>query len=222
MKGGITLASMHSDAHAAGCGCPDDSGSQRTPSQNLLFFRNFLRHPNRVGWLLPSSIYVVNSVLRPVNWQTARLLVEYGPGTGTFTRRILERMHPEAKLITFEIDPDFCDFLRKTISDPRFHLFEESAANIKSVLSRFGPGPADAVVSGIPFTMIPHELRIEIVQSTYSELREGGHFLVYQFSGAVRPYLEKSFGPVKGGLEVRNLLPTRIFFCQRDSNGSGK
>lgn len=209
---------MHSDAHAASYGCPDDSGSSGGPPQNLLFFRNFLRHPNRVGWLLPSSKYVVNSVLRPVDWNAARLLVEYGPGTGTFTRRILERMRPDAKLIAFEVDPDFCSFLRKTISDPRFHLFEESAANVHSVLKRFEPSQADAVVSGIPFTTIPPELRIQIIQSTHSALRMGGQFLVYQFSGGVKPYLERSFGDVERGLEIRNLLPTRIFFCQRRSD----
>jgi phospholipid N-methyltransferase len=150
-----------------------------------------------------------------VDWITARLLVEYGPGTGTFTRRILERMRPDARLIAFEVDPDFCSFLRRTISDPRFHLFEESAANVHSILKRFEPGQADAVVSGIPFTTIPPELRIQIIQSTHSALRVGGRFLVYQFSGGVKPYLERSFGDVERGLEIRNLLPTRIFFCQR-------
>ena len=36
--------------------------------------------------------------------------VEYGPGVGTFTTKILERMRPDATLIAFEINPDFIKY----------------------------------------------------------------------------------------------------------------
>src|SRR5438094_3104189 len=52
--------------------------------QTVLFARNFLKHPNLVGWMLPSSPFVVAQVLRQIDWQRARVIVEYGPGIGTF------------------------------------------------------------------------------------------------------------------------------------------
>src|SRR5262245_61413215 len=99
----------------------------------LVFMANFVKNPARVGWLLPSSRFVVNDVLKQIDWPRARVIVEYGPGTGTFTTRMLKRMRADAKLIAVEINPEFCRFLSKSVTDPRFHLVRESASEIDSI-----------------------------------------------------------------------------------------
>src|SRR5436853_7620874 len=91
-------------------------------SQLLLFARNFIKHPIMVGWMLPSSPFVVDSVLKQVDWNAARIIVEYGPGVGTFTTRLLERMRPDATLIALETNPEFFRFLKETLHDPRLRL----------------------------------------------------------------------------------------------------
>src|SRR3954447_345394 len=78
--------------------------------QMTLFARNFMKYPNLVGWMLPSSSFVVRQVLKQIDWKNARVIVEYGPGIGTFTKEILRRMHPEATLIALEVNPDFIEF----------------------------------------------------------------------------------------------------------------
>src|SRR5215831_18155099 len=130
--------------------------SRRRPSQLLLFARNFLKHPNMVGWMLPSSPFVVDSVLKQIDWRIARVIVEYGPGVGTFTTRVLERMHTEAILIALETNPEFVCFLNGSVRDPRFRLVHESATEIDAVLARLGFPLADYVISGIPFKTLPH------------------------------------------------------------------
>src|SRR5258705_5203082 len=99
-------------------------------SQLLLFARNFVKHPNMVGWMLPSSPFVVDSVLKQVDWEAARVIVEYGPGVGTFTTSVLERMRPDATLIALETNPEFFQFLNGSFRDPRLRLVQESAAEI--------------------------------------------------------------------------------------------
>src|SRR5690349_20168355 len=89
-------------------------------SRFLLFARNFVKHPNMVGWMLPSSPFVVDSVLKQIDWDSARVIVEYGPGVGTFTTHVLERMHRDATLIALETNPDFVRFLKDSLRDPRF------------------------------------------------------------------------------------------------------
>lgn len=74
---------------------------------------------------------------------------------------------------------------------------------------------ADYVISGIPFKTLPHHLRDGIVRKTHGILRPNGSFLVYQFSGAVLPYLERIFGNVSKDLELPNILPVRLFYCAR-------
>ena len=54
----------------------------------LLFFRNFFKHPKMLGSLMPSSPALIDRVLRPVQWDDARLIIEYGPGVGSFTTEI--------------------------------------------------------------------------------------------------------------------------------------
>src|SRR3954447_26943938 len=77
-------------------------------SNFVLFAKNFLKHPNAVGWMLPSSPWVVNDVLKQIDWERAKVIVEYGPGVGTFTTKVLERMRPDGTLVALEINPDFC------------------------------------------------------------------------------------------------------------------
>src|SRR5512138_2349146 len=88
-------------------------------SQALLFARNFLKHPNMVGWVLPSSRFLVNEVLKQIAWGKARVIVEYGPGVGSFTKALLDRMAPDAKLIALELNPEFYSYLQGSFHDPR-------------------------------------------------------------------------------------------------------
>jgi phospholipid N-methyltransferase len=184
-------------------------------SQLLLFARNFVKYPNRIGWMLPSSSFVVDSVLKQVDWAQAKVIVEYGPGVGTFTTRILERMRPDATLVALEINEEFVRFLDASLSDPRLRLVQESATDIDLVLSRLGLGQADCAISGIPFKTLPHGLRDTIVRKTYTVLRPKGSFLVYQLSSVVLPYLEQVFGTVSRDIELLNFMPARLFYCTR-------
>ncbi len=168
-----------------------------------------------VGWLAPSSRFVVDALLRNVDWTTAKVIVEYGPGLGAFTSRILERMRPDARLIVFEINPDFIRFLRGAFHDPRLHIEERSAELVDLTLGSMGLPQADYVISGIPFRPIPHKVRQTLVEKTHRVLRPGGKFLVYQFTDVVLPYLRERFAKVSSGRELLNVVPTRLFWCER-------
>ena len=188
---------------------------QTRREQLLLFARNFVKHPRMLGSLIPSSRFLIEQVLRQINWKRARVIVEYGPGVGTFTTEILRRMHPDATLVVFETNSDFVRFLRDSIQDPRLHIVHGSAEEVESLLARLGRGPADYVVSGIPFSTMPDDVRDTIIRRTHSALHPQGAFLVYQFSCGVLPYLERVFGYVYRGFEPRNILPARLFYCSR-------
>jgi phospholipid N-methyltransferase len=183
--------------------------------QLFLFAKNFVKHPGMIGWFLPSSRFVVDEVLSQINWPSARVIVEYGPGLGTFTREILRRMRPDATLIAFETNDEFYQYLSRSLRDPRFRLLHESCTEIESVLKQLNLSPVDYVISGIPFKTLPEKLRGEIVRKTHGALRPRGEFLVYQLSGAVRPYLERVFGPVRQDFAWLNIPPGRLFYCAR-------
>jgi phospholipid N-methyltransferase len=179
----------------------------------LLFASNFIRHPHMLGSIIPSSRYLVNQVLAPVDWQRAEVIVEYGPGVGTFTAEILRRMRPDARLIVFETNVDFVRHLRDALTDPRLYIEHASAAEVQTVIERLGlPRPA-YIISGIPLGSMPAPLQAEIVRKTREALAPGGEFHVYQFTSRVLPVLQRTFQHVRRSVERRNLPPAQLFVC---------
>jgi phospholipid N-methyltransferase len=186
----------------------------------LLFGRNFLKHPKMLGSLIPSSRFLVNHVLREVDWARARVFLEYGPGVGTFTTEILRRMRPDAVLIALETNADFVRFLQGKLRDDRLHVIHGSAADADAALARLGLSRADYVISGIPYTTMPADLRDLILRKTHSVLDPNGAFLVYQFTRTVLPYLRRVFGSVHQEFEPLNVMPARLFYCRHHANGA--
>jgi phospholipid N-methyltransferase len=195
--------------------------------QILLFGRNFLKHPKMLGSLIPSSRFLVNHVLSQVDWNRARVFLEYGPGVGTFTTEILRRMRPDAVLVVLETNTDFVQFLRAKLQDDRLHVVHGSAADAAAVLARLQLNRADYVISGIPYTTMPPELRESILRTTHGVLDPNGAFLVYQFTRAVLPHLQQVFGSVSEEFEPLNVMPARLFYCRHhvdrsSSDGNGR
>jgi phospholipid N-methyltransferase len=187
------------------------TGSRR--EQLLLFARNFFKYPRMLGSVIPSSHYLIEHLLRQVDWSRARVVVEYGPGVGTFTAEILSRMGPDATLVALETNEEFVRFLEGALDDPRLHVVHGSAQEVGPVLEQLGCGPADYVISGIPFSTMPEDVREDILRSTRLTLRPDGRLLVYQFSGKVWPHLRRVFPHVDREYEPRNVLPAWLFYC---------
>jgi phospholipid N-methyltransferase len=179
----------------------------------LLFAGNFIRHPYMLGSIIPSSRFLVDQVLEPIDWERARVIVEYGPGVGTITGEILRRMHPDAHLVAIETNKAFVRFLPTSLPDPRLHVVHDSAAEVQSVLQRLALPHANYIISGIPLGSMPERVRANIVANTRAALEPGGSFLVYQFTSRVLPVLQRTFGDVRRGFERRNLPPAQLFVC---------
>lgn len=182
--------------------------------QLLLFGRNFLKHPKMLGSLIPSSRFLVTRLLDEVDWPRARVVVEYGPGVGTFTGEILRRLPEDGAVVAIETNRDFVRYLSRAVRDDRLHLVHGSAADAREVLQRKKLGPADYVISGIPYTTMPPQVREQILKTTHDILHPTGAFLVYQFTRAVLPYLRQVFGTVQQEFEPRNIMPARLFYCR--------
>jgi phospholipid N-methyltransferase len=179
----------------------------------LLFASNFIRHPHMLGSIIPSSRYLVNQVLAPVDWERAAVIVEYGPGVGTLTAQILQRMRPDARLVVFETNGAFVKFLRNSLTDSRLHIEHTSAAEVQAVLERLGLPRPNYIISGIPLGSMPVPLQAEIVGKTRDALAPGGEFHVYQFTSRVLPVLQRTFQNVRRSVERRNLPPAQLFVC---------
>lgn len=181
----------------------------------LLFASNFLRHPYMLGSIIPSSRYLVNAVLRNIDWPRAKVIVEYGPGIGTFTAEILRRMRSDARLIVIETNQDFVRYLLESQPDNRLRVEHDSAENVQQILQRHALARADCILSGIPLGSMPVSLQSMISIASRDALHAEGEFLVYQFTSRVLPVLRATFPEVRRDLEVRNVPPAQMFVCRQ-------
>ena len=173
----------------------------------LVFFRGFLDNPRMVASVVPSSDSTINALLKPVNWQTCRLFVEYGPGVGTFTRPILERLPAHGKLLVIDTNPRFIEHLGSSIVDPRFHAVLGSAAHVRSMVAATGESAADYVLSGLPFSALSQEEGRHIIAETHEVLRDGGAFMTYQFRNSARALTAERFAELDVGFALWNIPP---------------
>ncbi len=174
------------------------------------FFRGFLRSPEQVGSIIPSSRFLERRILAMAELDEARCVVELGPGTGGTTRAILEAMRPDARLLTIELDPHFSAILEE-LGDPRLVAHTGSAADLASILTENGLSAPDVVISGIPFSTMPREIGTAIIEAVRDSLAPGGRFLAYQFRGHVGRLGEPILGKPEVELEMLNIPPMRFY-----------
>lgn len=190
-------------------------GDRRSRSPQWQFLRGFLKHPVMVGSIIPSSRVLIDKMLAPVDWENTGLFVEYGPGVGTFTRALLDRLAPDATLVTIDTNPDFTRYLKQSIDDPRLVAVTGSAAEVDTILRDRGLGSTDYVLSGLPFSTLPPGVGVDIAEATARVIRPGGAFLVYQFSPKVRDFIEPHFARIERGFEWINVPPATLFWAYK-------
>lgn len=176
----------------------------------LPFLKTAARDP-KIGAVMPSSRYAAAKIVRNVPHGVRRVL-EYGPGDGVLTRRLLEMLPPDGRLVAFETNAEFRRLLGE-IADPRFRLEDGDARAAASRLVD-GDAPFDLAVSGIPFSMMSSADRTRTVAMTWDLLRPGGVFIVYQTSPLMYPYLKRTFD-VRLSVELRNVPPYFIMRAEK-------
>lgn len=184
-------------------------------NSKLIFFSNFIEKPNEVASIIPCSKYVINHIIKNIDFKNAKCIVEYGSGVGNLTAVLLKRLNPDAKLLCFEINRKFCNFLENNIEDPRFKVIYDTAKNLDFYLEEFDISNVDYVISSIPFSLINKRDKHDILQKTKNSLKKNGKFIVYQNSRHMMKYLNNYFNKISTSLELRNIPPTFIFVCER-------
>ena len=191
------------------------SGAHRTsgrgPGQRMRFLRSFLAHPRQVGAVLPTSGRAVRAMLDLAAVGDAKCVVEMGAGTGPHTREILARLGPDARFLAFEIDPVLAEGLQQELRDPRLRVINDSAEKLSDYLDG---DRADIVVSAVPFTSVPEEVRHGLLRAARENLAERGTMLVLQYSPFMRRQLQRAFGSVEWRLVVANVPPAFLFACR--------
>jgi phospholipid N-methyltransferase len=147
------------------------------------FVEEFFRNPATVGSLVPSSRELTEQVMAPIDFNTARCIVEYGPGTGVFTDLLIGRRRADTWLVLVEVNERFSELLRQRYAgQPNVHVVLGSADKTADYLREAGAPPADYVVCGLPFSSLPIRLGWRILEHTQELLQPNGKLVLFQYS----------------------------------------
>lgn len=147
--------------------------------RGLYFFHRFLRNPREVGAVCPSTKHLGRAMLDGLELAPGDLIVEYGPGTGAFTRVIQERIDEvgDVDYLGIEREPGFCDILRERL--PQLEFVNGRVEDTPRLLRERGLGPPRAIVSGLPLIFMP--AMPQIVAQASELLEAGGSFRTFSY-----------------------------------------
>lgn len=176
-----------------------------------VFLWQFLRNPRRIGAVAPSSAYLARKMMEPIDFEKAQCIVEYGPGTGSFTRELVRRKRPDTALLLIEQNAAFCRQLRERFGQaPGVTIVEGSAADAAAHLAAQGLGPVDYIVSGLPFTSLPAPVSDAILDQTRQVIGARGRFITFQYSMAKKKLFQRFFPHMDHRLALWNLPPAYV------------
>ncbi|MBE1588347.1 class I SAM-dependent methyltransferase [Nonomuraea angiospora] len=184
-----------------------------------VFLKAAVSRPLVIGAFAPTSEPLAAQLVEVVPKRGAPTVLELGPGTGAISELIRSRLPAQARFVAVETDRAMVDHLAET--RPWLEVLHMDAADLGS---RIGEGEVDAVVSALPWTLIPERAQGRILEAISRVLASGGSFTTIAYLTGTR------FGPgrrFRGRLgaafdEVlttrtvwRNLPPARTYVCRR-------
>ena len=180
----------------------------------MVYIMNFIKDKN-IASITPTSSIGVKKVCSKIDFSQNNTIVEYGPGTGVFSKYLLRQMGDDSRLILIERNRNFNSILERKINDPRVVLVQDSCENVLDTLRMCKEAEADYILSGIPFSFLDHDLKHRILYNTHRALKKGGKFLVYQTcfqtNNHLKTHLKKYFPIVNSKYEIANIPPLRTY-----------
>jgi phospholipid N-methyltransferase len=188
------------------------------------FIAEFCRNPLRTAAIAPSSRYLAAAMLDGVDLASVRTIVEFGPGTGVFTRATLAGLeavgNTEARYVALELNERLAGEIAN--AHPAIETHHANALDVEDLLGDVGRGGVDLVISGLGWPSIPTEPRRAILERTRRILRPRGRFHTFgyhiglcmpgawDFRRKVRDlFTDVTISPV----EWRNLPPAFVYRC---------
>ncbi|ABR47955.1 ribosomal RNA adenine dimethylase [Alkaliphilus metalliredigens QYMF] len=179
------------------------------------FIKQYYYNPMTVGALVPSSKNLADKMIEDINFSNAECILEYGPGTGIFTEKILQKKKNNTVLLTIEYNDAFYNILKNKFEDHQnFFIVKDSAANIIEHLDRHNIKKVDYVISGIPFASLDDNISCDILSSTKEILGNEGVFITFQYTLFKMKLFSQFFKDIEKSKVLFNFPPAYVLKCK--------
>ena len=175
-----------------------------------ILIKEFIKD-KKVGAAFSTTKHVIKKMVGNIDFDKAKILLEYGPGKGVITEHLLELMREDAILYAFETNEGFIKELLN-ISDNRLVIVNADAEDARTILkNRYKINKVDYVISTIPFSFFDRRKRKRVITKTYNLLNEKGKFITYQYSGLIYQLIKQKFHQTQVIAALINIPPAIIF-----------
>lgn len=179
------------------------------------FLIEYLKSPRTIGAVAPSSKKLAEKMSRDIDFERAKCIVEYGPGTGVFTEKLMKKLKKHTILLLIEYNEDFCKQLEEKYGEHgNVIIVNDSAENVDKYLEKYNIDEVDYVVSGLPFASLPKNVSSKILETTKEILKKNGLFITFQYTLLKKGYIASYFENIRLDRVVLNIPPAYVLKCQ--------
>lgn len=181
----------------------------------IKFLIEYFKSPRTVGAISPSSERLAEKMVNAIDFQNTKCIVEYGPGTGVFTDKLVKRKKQDTMLILLECNTEFYKQLEEKYNKQgNVIIINDSAENIDKYLKQYDIKQVDYIVSGLPFSSLPKSVSSIILNKTRSILKENGLFITFQYTLLKKEYIGGYFNHISLERVMFNVPPAYVLKCQ--------
>lgn len=185
------------------------------------FLKQFISEPINTGAIAPSSKNLSQLIIKMAQLKPENVIVELGPGTGSFTKEILKEIKDTKKYFSIELNKNFVNYLKSKFFG--IDIIHGSAEHIFRYLKERGHDNCDRVVSGLPWTSFNSEIQEKIISNVAESLSDNGLFLTFVYSPInllprgrlFKKKLYKHFKYVKRTKIVLNFPLAFVYICKK-------
>ncbi len=203
---------------------PDNNNGLFTQLKRaVVLVKEFSKKGTDIASFCPSSPWMARAMVRGIQWDTARCVVELGAGTGPVTNELIKQGGARFRRVILEKSPALYKVLKERF--PKEDVVLADAVELPQVLMQRGirPEEVDHVVSGLPCPSIPEPVMDEIMAGVGRYLAPNGSmhqltmFPVPLYAGFYRQYFhDVRFRPV-----FLNLPPGGVYTCSHPKQMEG-
>lgn len=157
----------------------------------MSFFKEFIKHPFEMGAFVETSHAMSCVMAEAAELSKRSCVVELGPGKGVITEAIVPRLAPDVTFLTIEINENLVEHMHTHYPDVQ--TYHGVAQDLPKFLKESDKKNCDAIISGIPWAVMPLKEQEALMKTLHDTLEPGGVFVAIAYLSGLHAPSGRSF-----------------------------